>query len=163
MNDGENYKGQIFEPTLNSDNPASNLLSSSPPSGTLRTYNMIFLVKMTLMAAIGGFLFGYDTGVIGGADLYLHIDFPDITAGQKEMIVSLAVIGAAVGCVLIGPVSDNYGRKISIIISDILFTIGAIIVFIVFFYFYLNIIDACHKWDSYAYGRSLHCWSNKIS
>lgn len=137
MNDEEKYKGQIFEPTLNSDNPASNLLGSSATAPTFRTYNMIFLVKMTLMAAIGGFLFGYDTGVIGGADLYLHIDFPDITASQKEMIVSLAVIGAAVGCVLIGPVSDNYGRKISIIISDILFTIGAIIVFYRFFILFI--------------------------
>lgn len=80
------------------------------------------------MAAIGGFLFGYDTGVIGGANLYFHLDYPTITSSQKEMIVSLAVIGAAVGCVLIGPISDNYGRKISIIVSDLLFTFGAILV-----------------------------------
>ena len=63
------------------------------------------------MAAIGGFLFGSDTGVIGGANLYFYIDFPTISSSQKEMIVSLALIGAAVECVLSGPFTDNYGRK----------------------------------------------------
>lgn len=126
MAEEDNYKGDIFEPTVNSDNAGVNLL---PHPKTLRTYNMIFVIKMTLMAAIGGFLFGYDTGVIGGADLYFHIDFPQITSGEKEIIVSLAVFGAAIGCLLIGPVSDNYGRKPSIIISDTLFTLGAILVY----------------------------------
>ena len=90
------------------------------------------------MAAIGGFLFGYDTGVIGGADLYFHRDFPTITSSQKEMIVSLAVIGAAVGCVLIGPFADSYGRKLTIIVADLLFTLGALLVFI-FFRCYLEL------------------------
>lgn len=130
MTEEDNYKGDIFEPTVNSDNAGVNLLPHHSSSHTSRTYNMIFVIKMTLMAAIGGFLFGYDTGVIGGADLYFHIDFPDITSSQKEIIVSLAVFGAAVGCLLIGPVSDNYGRKPSIIISDTLFTLGAILVFL---------------------------------
>jgi len=125
--------GDIFDHALNNtDNSNSNLLHPKPHFcvPTHRTYNLLFIIKMTLMAAIGGFLFGYDTGVIGGAELFFHLDFPTISSSQKEMIVSLAVFGAAIGCVLIGPVSDIYGRKLTIIIADILFTIGAILVFL---------------------------------
>lgn len=95
---------------------------------TPRVYNLFFMIKMTIMAAIGGFLFGYDTGVIGGADLYFYIDFPEITSSQIQMIVSLTVFGACFGCVLVGPITDNYGRKITIILSDLFFIVGAILV-----------------------------------
>ncbi len=112
------------------ENTHSNLLVNKVPfcDTTHRSYNLFFVIRLTLMAAIGGFLFGYDTGVIGGADLYFYIDFPTISSSEKEMIVSLAVIGAAVGCVLIGPFADNYGRKLTIIVADILFSIGAFLV-----------------------------------
>ena len=124
-----NKGGDLFDGTANTDN---NLLVNKGGffDSTHRTYNLLFVIKMTLMAAIGGFLFGYDTGVIGGAELFFHDEFPAITSGEKEMIVSLAVFGAAIGCVLIGPVSDSYGRKITIIIADLLFTLGAILVFL---------------------------------
>ena len=131
----ENNKGEIFENATNSENADRNLLNlnSSSCFPSHRSFNLIFVIKMTFMAAIGGFLFGYDTGVIGGANLYFHLDFPDITPEQKEMIVSLTVIGAAVGCVLIGPIADNYGRKITIIAADFFFIFGAVL--FIFFYF----------------------------
>lgn len=121
---------EFFETATKSENVDQNLLNlkSYACFATHRSFNMIFVIKMTLMAAIGGFLFGYDTGVIGGANLYFHLDFPHITSEQKEMIVSLTVIGAAVGSLLIGPIADNYGRKITIIIADFLFILGAFLV-----------------------------------
>ena len=131
-----NNDDKSYDPT-NDDQTNVNLLDNNEnlTSPTLRSFNIIFMIKMTIMAAIGGFLFGYDTGVIGGANLYFHLDYPDITSSQKEMIVSLAVIGAAVGCILIGPVADIYGRKITIIISDLLFAFGALLVYFYFLYF----------------------------
>ena len=79
------------------------------------------------MAAIGGFLFGYDTGVISGAQLYFVDEFPDITEKQKEMIVSLALAGAAVGSLFSGTVSDYYGRKKLIMFADVMFTLGSLL------------------------------------
>ena len=79
------------------------------------------------MAGIGGFLFGYDTGVISGAQLYFVNDFPDITEQQKSMIVSLALAGAAVGSLFSGTVSDYYGRRRVILFADIAFAVGSIL------------------------------------
>lgn len=85
------------------------------------------MVRLVAVAAIGGFLFGYDTGVISGAQLYFVDDFPDITDPQRSLIVSLALAGAAVGSLFSGTASDRWGRKKIILFSDVLFTIGALI------------------------------------
>ena len=74
---------------------------------------------------IGGFLFGYDTGIISGAQLFFKDDFPDITVKDRELIVSLTMVGAAVGSLLSGTLSDNLGRKPVILLADFYFTIGA--------------------------------------
>ena len=42
-------------------------------------YSLFYIIKLTSVAAIGGFLFGYDTGVIAGAQLYFKNEWPDIT------------------------------------------------------------------------------------
>lgn len=78
------------------------------------------------VAGIGGFLFGYDTGVISGAQLYFVNDFKDITERQKSMIVSLALVGAAFGSFFSGTVSDYYGRRSVILFADVAFTIGSL-------------------------------------
>ena len=78
-----------------------------------------------MLASIGGFLFGYDTGVVAGAMLYLDNDFPDITNVQKEFVVSLALAGSFIASLAAGPLQDKIGRKRTIIIADILFTAGA--------------------------------------
>ena len=72
-------------------------------------------------------MFGYDTGIIAGAQLYFKDDWPDITTVQREMIVSLALLGAFVGALAAGPLSDFDGRKPILMAADLLFTIGSII------------------------------------
>ena len=67
------------------------------------SYNQVFLAKLVVMASIGGFLFGYDTGIVSGAVLYLHDDFPDITEVQKEFVVSLALAGSFIASLIAGP------------------------------------------------------------
>ena len=47
--------------------------------GNETKYNVCFMVQLVTIAALGGFLFGYDTGVIAGAQLYFKDDWPDIS------------------------------------------------------------------------------------
>ena len=72
-------------------------------------------------------MFGYDTGVIAGAQLYFVDTWPDITDSQIALIVSIALIGAAIGALFSGTISDRIGRKKVIIFADVLFTIGSLI------------------------------------
>ena len=92
-----------------------------------RFYNLCFMTQLVSIAAIGGFLFGYDTGVISGAQLYFVLDFPDITDTQRSLIVSLALLGAAIGSLFSGILSDKIGRKKVIMIADLVFTLGALV------------------------------------
>ena len=90
-----------------------------------RVYNLAFMTKLVSVSAIGGFLFGYDTGVISGAQLYFVLDFPTITPAQRSLVVSIALAGAAVGSLFSGTASDKVGRKKLIMFADLLFTLGA--------------------------------------
>jgi len=89
--------------------------------------NIFYMVFMIFFAAIGGFLFGYDTSVIAGANLYIDNDFPGVTDFQKELIVSMTLLGAAFGSLSGGSIADKFGRKPTIFVADFLFTIGCVV------------------------------------
>ncbi|XP_076953288.1 inositol transporter 4-like [Bidens hawaiensis] len=88
-----------------------------------------FIMRLAMSAGIGGLLFGYDTGVISGALLYIRDDFKQVQKHTwlQELIVSTAVAGAIFGAAIGGWMSDRFGRKKSIMSADVLFWIGAII------------------------------------
>ncbi len=81
--------------------------------------------RIYFFGALGGLLFGYDTGVISGAILFITEDFALSPFMQGAVVASL-LLGAMVGAALAGPLSDTLGRKRLIIIAAITFTIGAI-------------------------------------
>ena len=83
-----------------------------------------FLLLITSVSALGGLLFGYDTGVINGAQFYLTKYFA-LDATMQGFVVGSALIGCFVGAIIAGPLSIKIGRKYSLIISAILFTISA--------------------------------------
>ena len=83
-----------------------------------------FLILITCVSAIGGLLFGYDTGVINGAQFYLTKYF-DLDPQMQGFVVGSALIGCFAGAIIAGPLSIKIGRKNSLIISAILFTISA--------------------------------------
>ncbi|KAG5602675.1 hypothetical protein H5410_034045 [Solanum commersonii] len=58
-----------------------------------------YVLGLTFVAGIGGLLFGYDTGVISGALLYIKDDFPEVNQSSflQETIVSMALVGAMIG------------------------------------------------------------------
>ena len=86
--------------------------------------NKCYLAILCFFSTIGGILFGYNTSVIAGSNLYIEEDFEDVTDFQKELVVSLALLGAAVGALFSGPFSDRFGRKIAIYMADLLFIAG---------------------------------------
>ena len=77
-------------------------------------------------AALGGLLFGYDTGVISGAELFLKNDFT-LSTFALEVIVSGVLAGAAVGAMLGGRLADLFGRRRLLIVTAIIFGVGAIV------------------------------------
>ncbi|WP_397362556.1 sugar porter family MFS transporter [Olleya sp. R77988] len=84
----------------------------------------VFLLLIAAVSALGGLLFGYDTGVINGAQFYLTEHF-QLTDGLKGWVVGSALLGCFVGAIVAGPLSIKIGRKWSLIISAILFTLSA--------------------------------------
>ena len=78
------------------------------------------------IAALGGLLFGYDTGVISGAELYLKKDF-SLNSTTEEIAVSAVLVGAILGAAICGKLSDAIGRKLTILSMAVIFTVGAIL------------------------------------
>jgi MFS transporter, SP family, sugar:H+ symporter len=81
--------------------------------------------RIYFFGALGGALFGYDTGVISGAILFIKKAF-QVTPFAEGAIVSGLLLGAAVGAVLAGPLSDRLGRRRLVITAGVVFTIGAL-------------------------------------
>src|SRR3954465_12593793 len=84
-----------------------------------------FLLRITIISTLGGLLFGYDTGVISGALLYMRDDL-NLTTGWEGFVVSSLLIGAAIGALIGGRLADGLGRKRSLMVCAALFFCGAI-------------------------------------
>jgi len=76
--------------------------------------------------ALGGLLFGYDTGVISGALLFIPDDFK-LTPFLTGAIVATLLLGAMVGAAFAGRLSDKLGRRTLIIAAAVIFTVGALL------------------------------------
>ncbi|KAI8056359.1 general substrate transporter [Thamnidium elegans] len=85
-----------------------------------------FVYLLVICVCVGGFLFGYDTGVISGAMTLLHDEF-EMTNTMKELVVGGTTFGAIFGGFGAGVVSDRFGRKILVIVSSVIFIAGALI------------------------------------
>ncbi len=84
-----------------------------------------FVILIACAAALGGFLFGYDTACINGAVVALrsHFEVGPVLIGLS---VSLALLGSAAGAFLAGPLSDRHGRIKAMLLASVLFTISAL-------------------------------------
>ena len=79
-----------------------------------------------MMAAIGGFLFGYDTGVVSGAMLLIKDDF-NLDDVQQEIVVTSTVVMCALSSLAAGPLNTTFGRRPVILAAAAIFTVGAIV------------------------------------
>jgi sugar porter (SP) family MFS transporter len=87
------------------------------------------LIIATAISAVGGILFGFDTGIISGAILYIQHDW-NLTTTEESIATSAVLIGAILGAILGGFLADRLGRKYSIVAGAGLFILGTIIVVI---------------------------------
>jgi MFS family permease len=73
-------------------------------------------------------LFGYDTGVISGALLFIRQDFAPLSPFMEGIIVSTLLVGAVVGAISGGPLSDRFGRRPTALLAAVIFALGALAV-----------------------------------
>jgi len=86
----------------------------------------LYVYFLTVFAAIGGFLFGYDTGVISGAMILIKQEF-DLSSFWQELIVSVTIGAAILGALLGGFLNQQLGRKPLLVVSAMVFTVGAVV------------------------------------
>lgn len=86
--------------------------------------NLGYLVFLSVVAALGGFLFGYDTAVISGTIAQITNQFA-LDTMQEGWYVGCALIGSIVGVLFAGVLSDKLGRKLTMIISATMFSVSA--------------------------------------
>lgn len=84
-----------------------------------------YLYFLALFAAIGGFLFGYDTGVISGAMIPIKRKF-HLSYEMQEVIVSITLVGAIIGAASSAYFNDRFGRRAVLLLASALFTVGSV-------------------------------------
>jgi len=89
------------------------------------TGNRSYVYKATVVAAVGGLLFGYDTAVVAGAIGFIEKLY-NLSPTMKGWIASCALIGCVIGAMFAGTLSDKVGRKKMLVLSGILFAISSI-------------------------------------
>ena len=89
--------------------------------------NNRYLLFISLIAGMGGYLFGYDWVVIGGAKPFYEIYFSiENISWLQGWVMSSAILGCIIGVVISGSMSDKFGRKVMMLIAAVIFTFSAI-------------------------------------
>jgi SP family arabinose:H+ symporter-like MFS transporter len=89
------------------------------------TGNRSYVYKATVVAAVGGLLFGYDTAVVAGAIGFIEKLY-NLSPTMKGWIASCALIGCIIGAMFAGTLSDKIGRKKMLVLSGILFAVSSL-------------------------------------
>ncbi len=84
-----------------------------------------YVISVSVVAALGGFLFGFDTAIIAGATRFLKEQFALSSFGEG-LAVAIVLVGCMAGAAVAGPVSDRLGRRRFMLISAVLFFASAI-------------------------------------
>ena len=85
-----------------------------------------FVYAAAFIAALGGLLFGYDTGVISGAVLFITKQF-SLSVFPQELVVAVVLVGAAAGALAGGRLSDRVGRRKALLLTSIIFIAGSLL------------------------------------
>ncbi len=89
------------------------------------TNNSKFFIVISLIAALSGILFGYDTGVISGAILFINDQF-HLSPQMNGLVVAMVLLGALIGAIFSGRLTDKLGRRTLLIADAIIFIVGTL-------------------------------------
>lgn len=84
-----------------------------------------YVVMAAAIAAVAGILFGFDTGVVSGAILFIQDQF-HLTDTVKEIVISSVLVGAFTGSFISGHFADRFGRRRLLIVTSIIFIVGTL-------------------------------------
>lgn len=101
----------------------SSAAGRAPAAGEGRQPLLVYAVAA--VSALGGLLFGYDTGIISSALLYLRDDFA-LSSREQEWVVSVILVGAMAGALLSGRFSQRHGRRRVVMVVAVIFGLGAV-------------------------------------
>lgn len=87
---------------------------------------MYYVIGVSAIAALAGLLFGFDTGIISGALLFIQRDM-QLSTGMQELIVSSVLLGAMFGSLASGTLTDRFGRRRLMLVISGLFIFGTLI------------------------------------
>ena len=84
----------------------------------------LYVIALSFTASLGGFIFGYDTAIIAGCNSFLQIHF-NLSPAMLGWVVSSALLGTILGCVISGAITDRFGRKRALILAALLLSLSA--------------------------------------
>jgi sugar porter (SP) family MFS transporter len=101
---------------------------SDSPQGTLAVFRSAprYTYLVASVAALGGLLFGYDIGVISGAELDLKQAF-HLSAGTEELAVAAVLIGSVIGALFAGKLADRISRRYALLVMAVIYGLGAVL------------------------------------
>jgi len=89
------------------------------------TFNSRYIIGISFISALGGYLFGFDFAVISGALPFLRVQFA-LDAWWEGFLTGSLALGCIVGCLIAGRLADRYGRKPGLMTAAIIFAISSI-------------------------------------
>jgi SP family xylose:H+ symportor-like MFS transporter len=89
-------------------------------------YNTAYIYLISFISALGGYLFGFDFAVIAGALPFLKSHF-DLNAYQEGFTTASLALGCMAGCIYAGKASERLGRRVSLMIAAMVFTVSSIL------------------------------------
>jgi sugar porter (SP) family MFS transporter len=92
-------------------------------SGT--SYNRSYILGLAFISALGGYLFGFDFAVISGALPFLRDQF-GLNSYWEGLVAASLALGAALGCIIAGSISDRYGRRKGLLLAAAVFGLSAL-------------------------------------